>query len=198
MAMSGKRHSETNLNLDVYQLKMEDIKNKIEAVLFSSGKKMSVDELSRFCRTSTDDIVKQLQELKHDYDSKNSSLFLSDEGDGWKLTVREQYNSIVRRIVAETELTRTVMETLAVIAWKAPVLQSDIIKVRTNKAYDHLSELETSGFISRERYGRTKMLKLTERFFNYFDVKSSDEVKEKFRIEDPQQETESSTKKADQ
>ena len=168
---------------------MEDMKNKVEAILFASGKKMSVDEISRLCRAPPAAISQQLQELKNDYSSKNSSLLLLDEGDGWKLTVREQYTSVVRKIVAETELTKTMMETLAVIAWKAPVLQSDIIKLRTNKAYDHLSELETSGFISREKKGRTKLLKLTERFFNYFDLKNSDEVREKFKIEEVQQES---------
>ena len=120
-----------------------------------------------------------------------------DEGDGWKLTVREQYTPVVRKIIAETELTRTMMETLAVIAWKAPVLQSDIIKLRTNKDYEHLSELETSGFISREKKGRTKLLKLTERFFNYFDLKNSDEVKEKFKIEEPQASAETKESQSD-
>jgi len=172
---------------------MEELKNKVEAVLFSSGKKMTVEEISRLCRTAPNLVTEQLQELKSDYDSKNSSLLLMDEGDGWKLTVREQYTSVVRKIVAETELTKTMMETLAVIAWKAPVLQSDIVKLRTNKAYDHLRELESSGFISREKHGRTRLLKLTERFFNYFDLKNSDEVKEKFKIEEPKPEPEPET-----
>src|SRR3989338_973094 len=168
----------------MHESKMEELKNKVEAVLFSSGKKMSVEEIARLCRTTAVTIIQQLQELKNDYDSKNSSLLLIDEGDGWKLTVREQYSSVVRKIVAETELTKTMMETLAVIAWKAPVLQSGIIKVRTNKAYDHLRELESSGFISREKHGRTKLLRLTERFFNYFDLRNAEEVKEKFRVEE--------------
>ena len=58
---------------------------------------------------------------------------------------------MVRKIVTETELTRSVMETLAVIAFKYPILQSDLIKLRTNKAYDHLVELEKSGYISRQK-----------------------------------------------
>jgi segregation and condensation protein B len=171
------------------QIKVEDMKNKVEAVLFSSGKKMSVEEIARLCRTAPAIVAEQLQLLKSDYDSKNSSLLLVGESDGWKLTVREQYASVVRKIVAETELTKTMMETLAVIAWKAPVLQSDIIKVRTNKAYDHLAELESSGFISREKHGRTKLLKLTERFFSYFDLRNAEEVKEKFRIEEEKERT---------
>ncbi len=169
---------------------MEDFKNRIEAILFSSGKKMSVDEISKLCRATPDEVRQHLHQLKGDYDSKNSSLLLVDEGDGWKLTVREQYASVVRKIVAETELTRTMIETLAVIAWKAPVLQSEVIRIRTNKAYDHLDELERTGFISRAKHGRTRLVKLTERFFSYFDLKNSDEVKAKFKVQEPEQKQE--------
>ncbi len=164
---------------------MQDLKNRIEALLFSSGKKMSVDEIAKLTRVAPTTVLQLLQELKVDYDSKNSSLLLSEEGNDWKLTVREQYSNVVRKIVAETELTRTVMETLAVIAWKAPVLQSEIIRVRTNKAYDHLNELETTGFISRSKHGRTKLIKLTDRFFRYFDLKNAEEIKERFKVKLP-------------
>ncbi len=165
---------------------MEDFKNRIEAILFSSGKKMSVEDISKLARVPSDSVVPLLQQLKGDYDSKKSSLLLVDDGDGWKLTVREQYASVVRKIVAETELTKTMIETLAVIAWKAPVLQSDVISIRTNKAYDHLAELESSGFISRAKHGRTKLIKLTDRFFNYFDLKNAEEVKAKFKVQEPE------------
>lgn len=169
---------------------MEDFKNRIEAILFSSGKKMSVEDITRLTKVPADAVVPLLQQLKSDYDSKNSSLLLIEEGDGWKLAVREQYASVVRKIVAETELTKTMIETLAVIAWKAPILQSEVIRIRTNKAYDHLAELESTGFISRAKHGRTKLIKLTDRFFSYFDLKNSEEIKEKFRIKEPEQQQE--------
>ena len=159
----------------------QDLKKQLEAVLFSAGRKMAVDELARLCRTGPATVQQQLQELKNEYESKDSSLLLMDESDGWKLTVKEQYTQVVQKIVADTELSRTMIETLAVIAWKAPVLQSNVIKIRTNKAYDHIAVLEKSGFITRERHGRSQMIKLTERFYKYFDVKTPEEVKEKFK-----------------
>ncbi|MBI3036850.1 SMC-Scp complex subunit ScpB [Candidatus Woesearchaeota archaeon] len=159
----------------------QDLRKQLEAILFASGRKMPVDELARLCRTTAVVVQQQLQQLKSEYESKDSSLLLIDEADGWKLTVREQYAPVVQKIVAETELTRTMIETLAVIAWKAPVLQSNVIRIRTNKAYDHLAALEKSGFITREKHGRSKMIKLTERFFKYFDVKTEQEVREKFK-----------------
>ena len=163
------------------ETKQHDLKKQLEAVLFAAGRKMTVDELAMLCRTTPSVAQQQLLELKAEYENKDSSLLLMDESDGWKLTVKEQYTNVVQKIVADTELTRTMIETLAVIAWKAPVLQSGVIKIRTNKAYDHIAALEKSGFIAREKHGRSQMIKLTERFFKYFDLKSQAEVKEKFK-----------------
>ena len=69
----------------------------------------------------------------------------------------------------DTEMTKSVMETLAVIAWKQPIIQADVIKIRTNKAYEHIKELVGMGFVTSEKFGRTKKLKLTQKFLDYFD-----------------------------
>ncbi|MBR9690645.1 SMC-Scp complex subunit ScpB [Candidatus Woesearchaeota archaeon] len=158
-----------------------DYKNKIEALLFSAGKKLEVD----FMRDTVGardkrPIKKALEELKEDYDKKDSSLMLVEDGDSWKLNVREKYLPLVRKIVAETELTKTVMETLAVIAWKSPVLQSEVIHIRTNKAYEHVGELLEAGFITKERHGRSYMLKVTQKFYEYFDVDGAQGIRDVF------------------
>jgi len=146
------------------------LKNKLEALLFSSGRKMDIEELSRLSNAKTGDIQESLTELKKEYEGKNSSVMLVNEGDSWKLTVREPFLSLVQKIVTETELSKTIMETLAVIAFKYPIKQSELIKIRTNKAYDHLKELEEMGYITRQKHGRTNLIKLTQKFFEYFDL----------------------------
>jgi len=107
-------------------------------------------------------------------------LMLIEEGEFWKLNVRDPYVSIVRKIVTETELPKGVLETLAVIAFKYPILQSDLIKLRTNKSYDHLAELEAAGYVSRQKHGRTNLIKLTEKFFKYFDL-TEEKLKDQFK-----------------
>ena len=152
------------------ELKKPSVKSKAEAVLFSTGHRISLDEISRLCRSRKEEVLASLQELRNEYDEKQSSLMLFEEGDFWKFTVRDHFIPMVRKIVTETELTKSVLETLAVIAFKYPILQSDLIKLRTNKSYDHLAELEKSGYISRQKHGRTNLIKLTEKFFKYFDL----------------------------
>lgn len=160
---------------------MHDLKKQAEAVLFAAGNKIEVGEIARLCRIDVNSLKKALKELKKDYDEKNSSLMVSEEGNFWKLTVREAYMDLVQQINPHTELNKTTIETLAVIAWKAPILQSDVIKTRTNKAYDHIKELVDSGFLIKQRHGRSYMLKLSNRFFEYFDLKDKKDIKERFK-----------------
>lgn len=162
----------------------EELRNKVESILFSAGKKVELAEIAKLCGMSHNLslVERSLVQLKEKYAS--SPIMLVQEGTLWKMTVREKYVPVVQKIVTQSELSKTLMETLAVIAYKAPVLQSDVIKTRTNKAYDHLAELEKQGYISREKKGRTKLIRLSPKFFDYFDI-PPDKVKERFRqIED--------------
>jgi len=159
----------------------ENLIKKVESILFSIGKKVQIEEISRLCKEKDLEKIKQaLESLKEKYKSEDSSLTILQEGDEWKLTVKEAFIPYIKNIVTETDLTKTVMETLAVIAYKAPVLQSEVIRIRTNKAYDHIAELENAGYISRTKQGRTKLVKLTQKFFDYFDI-PPDKLKSKFK-----------------
>ena len=161
-------------------LKKASVKSKVEAVLFSVGHKITIDEISKLCRSRKEEVLPALQELQKEYDEKQSSLMLVEEGESWKFTVRDHLISVIRKIVTETELSKSVMETLAVIAFKYPLLQSELIKLRTNKAYDHLVELEKEGYITRQKHSRTNLIRLTEKFFRYFDL-TEEKLKEQFR-----------------
>ena len=160
----------------------EELKKKIESILFATGKKLDVAEIAKLCRLSHNIplVEKILKELKEKYGKEDSSLMLVREDTAWKLTVREKYVSLIKNLVTKTELSKTIMETLAVIAYKVPVLQSELIKVRTNKAYDHLRELERTGYITRKKKGRTKLIELTPKFFEYFDV-PPEKLRERFK-----------------
>ncbi len=159
---------------------MSDLKFRLESILFSAGQKVSIDELSRLTKERDFERIKQaLHELRLELEQKGGSLMLANEGEFWKMTVREKYLPFVRKIVTQTELPKSAIETLAVVAFKAPVLQSKIISIRTNKAYKHLDFLEEDGYITREKKGRTKLIKLTKTFFEYFDL-PPEELKKKF------------------
>ncbi len=158
---------------------LESLKKEIESILFASGKSVSVEDIVKLCKSDESSVRQAISELVEDYKSKDSPIMLVEEDDSYKLTVREKYLSLVQSIVSETELPKSIMETLAVIAFKHPILQSELVKIRSNKAYDHLAHLESTGYIKREKHGRTKKIHLTQKFFDYFDLPPN-KVKEAF------------------
>ena len=157
---------------------MSNLKYKIEALLFSAGRRMNLEELENLTKAPPENIRSAVKELIEDYEKRGSSIHLRDEGNAWKLTVKDEHIDTVKSIVSKTELSKTLLETLAVIAFKYPIKQADLIKIRTNKAYDHIRELEELEYVTRQKYGRTKLIKLTPKFFEYFDL-SEEKLKEK-------------------
>jgi len=160
---------------------MKELTKKIEAILFAVGKAISEKEIAILAGVPVSDVHSVLKELKKQYHERDSPLLIIEEGDSWKLTVHETYLSTVQQITPHTELSRSILETLAVVAWKQPAKQSDVVKIRTNKAYDHIAELERLGFVAKEKHGRTFLLKVTGKFFDYFDLPKDKNVKELFK-----------------
>jgi segregation and condensation protein B len=149
---------------------LEDNKARVEAILFAVGKYLEEESISQLCEIDKRNTKKALEELKKDYDSKKSALIIIQEGNNWKINVREKYLSLVRKIVSDTELSKSIMETLSVIAWKSPIYQNEVVRIRGNKCYDHIAELETAGFITKIKKGRSYVIKTTDKFYNYFDI----------------------------
>jgi segregation and condensation protein B len=169
----GKRQD----NVDALELR-----KSIEALLFASGRPMLPDELAMLIRVRSIDYVKeQLAELKKDYEARESPIMVTEDNlVGWKLVTHEKYLPIVARINPNTELSKTLMETMAVVAWKQPILQSEVIRVRTNKAYEHIAQLEEMGFLTKEKHGRSQLLRLTQKFFDYFDLQGRKDLQQLF------------------
>src|SRR3989338_7304830 len=144
---------------------------KVEAVLFALGRDVAIEDVAGLCGLGQEQILTILNELKQEYTSnQENALMLHEKGKFWKFSVKDKYLPLVTNLVENTELDKSTMETLAVIAWKYPIIQSDLIKIRNNKAYDHLKALEEREFIANERFGRTYKIKLSPKFFEYFDL----------------------------
>ncbi|MBU1976280.1 MAG: SMC-Scp complex subunit ScpB [Nanoarchaeota archaeon] len=170
-------------------------KNEVEALLFSAGKNMSVENIANIIGKDKREILEELSQLKKEYNERDGALMIIDEGEQWKIHVREQYLSLVRKIVADTELPKTVLETLAIIAYRSPILQSEVVEARSSVAYEHIPLLMDMGFVTKEKKGRSFQLKITEKFFEYFDVEGDKdlktlfkEVKKPVKIDDKQEE----------
>ena len=89
----------------------------------------------------------------------------------WKMDVKPDFVEMVNRLATGTaEFSKAEQETLAVIAYKQPVRQSVIIKIRGNKAYEHVKHFCELGLLRAKKTGRTQELSLTEEFHDYFHI----------------------------
>ncbi len=150
---------------------MQDLKNKIEAVLFITARGMSIEEIAQFCNIGSIGTIKEaMQSLQKDYETRPGGLEIIEDEGKFRLNIRKQYNYLSTKLLSAADLDAPTQATLALVAYKQPILQSDVIKMRGNTAYDHIHALKEMEFIVSEKSGRTRSLKLAPKFFEYFDV----------------------------
>jgi segregation and condensation protein B len=154
---------------------------KVEAVLFGSGKYLTEEQISQLSGVPKKSLKHALDELKKHYSHIDSSLDVFTENNSWKLNVKEDFAHIVKNVISEAEMSKPVMETLALIAYKTPVLQSEIIDSRGAGAYEYISLLEEKGFIVKEKFGRTFKIKVTTKFYDYFDISGDSKLRQMFK-----------------
>jgi segregation and condensation protein B len=153
---------------------MDSKEKRVEAVLFAVGKEITSDRIASLCSLEVKEVEQVIiPNLIKQHSDRDQSLQIVKKDNGWKLTVRDEYVPLVSNLVSSTELEGSLMQTLAVIAWKYPIVQADVIKLRGSGAYDHMKQLIDQGFVAKEKFQRTYKIKLTNKFFEYFDLPSA-------------------------
>lgn len=143
-------------------------KRIIEAALFTAPGAIEIKGLASVINTNVAETRVLVNELIHDYDAKDTSLEIRDEPEGIRMAVKPQYENFVGHMAAAPELHRGIMKTLAFIAYKQPVKQSEVIGFRNSKAYEHITALVEKGFLRKEKRGITYLLYTTPKFREYF------------------------------
>ena len=153
---------------------MNEKKRKLlEALLFASDGVLHKDKIKRHLSLNDEQLSSLVGELSSFYESGGSGFKVSFSGDFVSLAVHDELIPSVKNFM-ESEFSSAVIKTLAMIAFKSPVRQSEIIKSRGNKAYAHISELVGRGLLAAEESANTRVLRLTPKFFQYFNIKEGD------------------------
>lgn len=152
-------------------MEQQELKSKIEAVLFTTAKTLQVKEIAEILGCEPDAAEEALLELIMDYASRDSALEIDDD-DGYILQVKTEHMDIVEKL-CPVELKPAVLKTLTVIALKEPIRQSYLKDLRGSNAYEHVQELAEKGLISKnkDKNGRSFNIKTTAKFNEYFKLK---------------------------
>ena len=147
---------------------------KLEAVFFVSGRFLTMAELISLSDLNPIIIKELIQKLVQKYRSEDSALEIVEKNNLWKMDVKPEYSFIINKLATgSAEFSKAEQETLAIIAYKQPIKQSVIIKIRGNKAYDHVKKFVELNLIKRKKSGHTHDLNLSDEFYDYFNVSDS-------------------------
>jgi len=145
----------------------------VEAALFSAGKALTPEDLSRTTRLEAEVIKGHLRALAREYTKRDSAVEVAQIGTKWTMQIRSEYAERARAF-APPEIDRDVLKTVALIAYHQPLLQSDLFDMIGSKVYEHTKALEELGLITRKPSGRSLALSTTRYFAEFFGIKSTD------------------------
>lgn len=174
---------------------MNDLERKVEAALFAAGKPLTLRQVARAVNKTPKTTKKTLDSIIDHYD--HHGIELIHDRDLYELRIKDDHMDDVKHLAPSQDLTRGTLQTLAVIAYRNPIKQSEIIQMRGNKAYEQLVELEKKGFISRKPFGHTNKIEITRKFLDYFGLETPEEVKMYFENAGIAHEIEDGLKKKD-
>ena len=143
----------------------------IEAALFAAGRTLTPKELADLSDLSEERARAAADDLASEYADRGSGIEIKNIGEGYSMQVRFVLAGRVLSF-APKEIEAPLIRTLAIIAYKQPIKQSDLVEIRGNKSYDHVKELESRGLINAVRQSRTKLLTTTRGFADYFGITS--------------------------
>lgn len=174
MVMSSKTIDEFDNAKESENLKL------LEAVFFVSGRFLKMQEIISLTDLNPILIQDLIEKLKEKYNKENSALEIIEKNEMWKMDVRQEYSHIINKLATgSAEFSKAEQETLALVAFKQPIKQSVVIKIRGNKAYDHLKKFAEIGLIKKKKTGHTYELSLSDEFYDYFNMPESENPFEK-------------------
>ncbi|MBM5797335.1 MAG: SMC-Scp complex subunit ScpB, partial [Cyanobacteria bacterium K_Offshore_0m_m2_072] len=135
---------------------------RLEAILYLKGKPLSLGELADIAGTSREEAELGLLTLMADYAHRNTALEIVQDGQRYGLQLRAGLADLVQNLLP-VDLSTAALRTLATIALKKRILQSELVELRGSGAYDHIKELLAQDFIERKRQsdGRSYWLSLS-------------------------------------
>ncbi|PSF38609.1 SMC-Scp complex subunit ScpB [Aphanothece hegewaldii CCALA 016] len=150
---------------------------KIEAILYLKGQPLSLTEIAECAKCDRFEAEDAIIELMSDYAHRDSALEVIETTTGYSLQLRSSCLHLMQDLIP-AELGTGSLRTLAAIALKSPILQTDLITLRGSTAYQQVQELVELGFIRKRRQtdGRSYWLEVTDKFHQYFEIEQISEI----------------------
>ncbi len=182
------------------QCEEEEILAIVEAILFASDSPISQAKIGMIAELPGRSIKKALGQLNERYEKLGAAFRIQELAGGWQMMTLSQYNDILKRMLnvkKDSRLTQPTMETLAIVAYRQPILRADVEAIRgvaSGEVLRGLLEKSLVKIVGRaEVIGRPMLYGTTKRFLETFGLGSLDDLP---RSEDLRQPAEKPAPKA--
>ena len=161
-----------NQVLDLTTIDEKEAKALLEAALYVAGRPLDLKTLGSVIKIRSKKKVKALAKLlAEEYSKREGPLELLELDDGrFVLQLKSKHVSSVKRLVMRPLLSAGPLKTLAYIAYRQPIAQAQVVDVRGSQAYIHIQELKNLGLLTLDKLGKTKILRTTDVFADYFNL----------------------------
>jgi segregation and condensation protein B len=145
---------------------------RLEAILYLKGRPLALAELAELAGVGRDEAELGLITLMADYAHRDTALEVRQDGGHYSLQLRDCLAPLVQNLLP-VDLSTAALRTLATIALRKRILQSELVELRGSGAYEHIKELLAQNFIERRRQseGRSYWLSLSEKFHRTFAIR---------------------------
>ncbi len=164
---------------------MEDTENRsiLESLLFIVGEPISIDALAKILDIKSDEANSLVQELISDYTLRDSGLLIVEVAEGVQMVTNPVSAPWVKKLIATailTKLSNQSLETLSIIAYKQPIIKSEVEAIRgvnSDGVVKTLLERRMVKILGRKEVpGRPLMYGTTKEFLQYFGLKDLSEL----------------------
>ncbi len=165
------------------------IKQHIESLVFTTEHPISEEEMKEILdmtfetNVSPQDIENCLMELQQKYAGDEYSFELTHLAGGWQFLTKGAFVDTIGnylKLTSRKQLSRSALETLAIVAYKQPVSKVELEKIRgvnCDYSIQKLLEKELVTITGRsDGPGRPLLYGTSEKFMNYFGINSLDEL----------------------
>ncbi len=157
---------------------MENLKHIIESLVFVSETPLSVDRLKAILEdVDRRDIRLALAELQGEYEDRRGGFVLQEVAGGFQFRTHADYSDWIKKLLkpSPTRLSRAALETLAIIAYKQPIIRADIEHIRgvdSGGVLRMLLERKLIRVLGRKDIpGRPMIYGTTKEFLELFNLK---------------------------
>lgn len=157
---------------------MDSVKPIIESLLFVSKDPLTIDRIRTVLpHINTTEIRQALNELISEYELRCGGFYIRTVAGGYQFCTRPEHKEWIKRLYQTNppKLSKASLETLAIIAWKQPIIRSDIESIRgvdCGGVLKILLEKKLIRVIGRKEIpGRPLIYATTKHFLEMFDLK---------------------------